>query len=143
MKKRKRNVKFRGSRTCGWGSTKKHRGGGSRGGRGLGGVKKQKKFHVTKYMPGHIGKRGFKSLGQRRIKPSVRAINLRDLVKISDKKEIDLKEFGYDKVLGTGTLEKALNVKARFFTKAAEEKITKAGGKVVKYAEAEVSEEVS
>lgn len=138
--KRKKNVKMRGRTTHGWGHRKKHRGAGSRGGKGMAGSKKQNKFRTITSKPGHIGKRGFKSLGQRRIKPAVRAINLRDLGRLAKENEIDLAKLGYDKVLGAGELGRPLAIKARFFTKAAEEKIAEAGGKVVRYgAETEVS----
>jgi len=131
-RKRKKIVKLRGSRTCGWGSAKKHRGAGSRGGRGLAGTKKHRKFWVMKNMPEHIGKRGFKSLTQRKLKQALKTINLRDIVKLTDKKDIDLIKLGYDKVLGAGHVEKPLKIRARFFTKTAEEKIIKAGGRVIK-----------
>jgi large subunit ribosomal protein L15 len=39
--RRKKNVKQRGSKTHGWGSMKKHRGAGNRGGRGKAGTGKR------------------------------------------------------------------------------------------------------
>ncbi len=132
--KRKKHVKMLGKRTHGYGSHKKHRGAGSKGGRGCAGSKKHKKTWILRYERGHLGKRGFKSLKQRNIKPVERAINLRNIEKLLEKgsMEIDLTELGYDKVLGSGEIEKPLVIKAKLFSKRAEEKIQKAGGKVAR-----------
>ncbi|HDD35803.1 MAG TPA: 50S ribosomal protein L15 [Candidatus Desulfofervidus auxilii] len=132
MGKRKKIIKKRGSKTCGHGMKKKHRGKGSRGGKGMAGLKDHKKFYMLKYMPDHIGKYGFKSLKKRKIIPEEKAINLRDIVKIASGKEIDVVELGFDKVLGAGKIEKPLIIKAKSFSKKAEEKILAAGGKAIK-----------
>jgi large subunit ribosomal protein L15 len=132
-KPKKKITKRRGAgRGQGWGSVKKHRGHGSKGGCGMAGSKKQNKFWVSRHKPGHLGKRGFKSVQQRGIKLSARCINLRDLEKLAEKgKELNLAEVGYDKILGTGQIKKAIIVKADSFTRIAKEKIEKAGGKIV------------
>lgn len=133
--KRKKIVKQRGHRTHGWGSPKKHRGKGSRGGKGHAGSNEHKRIWTMKNEPGRLGKRGFHSLRQRRIKPRVRAINLRDIQKIALKrglKEIDLKELGYSKLLGTGELKQKLTIKAGKFSESARKKTEKAGGKLLK-----------
>ena len=127
---------MRGSKTCGYGAKKKHRGKGSKGGKGLAGAMDHKRNKILKEIPEHIGKRGFKSLKQRKIKPKIKAINLRDLNKILEKlkekkEEINLKELGYDKVLGKGDLEKPLIIKAKSFSAKAKEKIEKIGGKAI------------
>jgi large subunit ribosomal protein L15 len=128
----KKTAKLRGSRTHGYGSHKKHRGGGSRGGRGMAGVKRQKKTWLLKHKPGHLGKSGFKSLKQRKLQPSDRVINVRDLAKLAaGNKEVDLAKLGYDKVLGGGSISVALTVKAGYFTESAKQKIEKANGKAV------------
>jgi large subunit ribosomal protein L15 len=132
---KKKSVKLRGSRTQGYGSAKKNRGKGNRGGKGMAGTKDHRKFSVAKYFPGHIGKHGFRSLSKRGLKPRPAAINLRDLEKLveeSKSKEIDLPKLGYDRVLGAGTISKPLAIKAFSFSKTAEEKIKKAGGTAVK-----------
>lgn len=129
--------KQRGYRTHGWGSQKKHRGGGSRGGRGRGGVEKHKRLWLLKKGE-KLGKSGFKSLQQRGLKKSEKSINLRDVVKLAaDKKEINLLEHGYERVLGTGDIKKPLKVKARHFSAKAKDKIECAGGKVIVYGAAE------
>jgi len=133
--KQKKVVKKRGSKTHGYGSKKKHRGAGSRGGRGMAGVTKHRKFWVMKNAPDHLGKRGFKTLTQRKIAsagPKTRAINLRDIERLAKGiKEVDLAKLGYDKVLSTGTLKRSLTIKAASFSEAAKEKIKKAGGRAV------------
>ena len=60
VRRAKKIRKKRGSRTCGYGITKKHRGAGSRGGRGKAGLLKHKKTWMIKYDPDHFGKKGFK-----------------------------------------------------------------------------------
>lgn len=132
MRKRKKIVKMRGSKTHGYGSEKKHRGRGSRGGGGMAGSKTHRKFMILKKKPGHIGKRGFSSLKKRKIKPSLKSLNVRDLPKLAEKGVVDLEAKGFDKVLGSGQLNEKLTVKARFFSARAEEKIIKAGGKAIK-----------
>ena len=132
MKKRKRVVKMRGSHTHGYGSKKKHRGGGSKGGKGLAGKFKHKKIFAMKYQPERFVKKRFKSMRQKNLAPMIRAINLRDIGKLSDKEEIDVTEFGYDKVLAAGALARPVTIKARLFSEYAVQKIEKAGGKAVK-----------
>lgn len=132
MRKRKKSIKLRGKKTHGYGSEKKHRGKGSHGGRGNAGSKSHKRFKFYKENPDHIGKFGFHSLRGKKAVPKIKSINLRELSKMASSGEIDLEAKGIDKVLGTGQLNAKLIVKARFFSAKAEEKITKAGGKVVK-----------
>ena len=132
IRQSKKTTKMRGSRTHGYGSHKKHRGGGSRGGRGMAGVNRQKKTWLLKHKPNHLGKRGFKSLAQRKLVDQKVAVNVRDLeVLAAGGKEIDLAKMGYDKVLGAGSINVALTVKADYFTETAKNKIEQAKGKVI------------
>jgi large subunit ribosomal protein L15 len=142
-RKSKKTAKLRGSRTHGWGSSKKHRGAGSRGGKGMAGVKRQKKTWLIKNKPGHLGKHGFKSLRQRKLRPAIKSVNVRELAKLAaGNKELDLKKLGYSKVLGGGSINVALTVKADYFTESAREKIEQAKGKaVIATAESEVTVE--
>lgn len=124
--------KKRGSRTCGYGITKKHRGGGSRGGRGNSGMMKHKKTWMVKYDPDHFGRKGFKV--PVKAKNIVNAINLRDLDILArklNKTEIDISEFGYDKVLSKGVPTQPLTIKAKKVVDRARKKIEETGGKVV------------
>jgi large subunit ribosomal protein L15 len=132
VRKRKKVRKLRGSRTHGWG--KNHRGAGSRGGRGKAGMLKHRKSWMLRYEPDHFGKVGFKVPPE--AKKRLKAINLRDidnLAKKLGKNEIDISEFGYDKVLSKGDLTQPLTIKAKKFSKKAKEKIEKAGGKAVEH----------
>lgn len=132
--------KMRGSRGCGFG-TQKHRGAGSRGGRGMAGSKTHKWSFVSKYMPDHIGSRGFKRPLQ--ITRDVNTINVGELnnglnqlleggmAELKDKKYIiNLKEMGYDKLLGSGNVTKPMEVTVDKSSESAVQKIEKAGGKV-------------
>jgi len=126
---RRKKKRRRGERTY-HGSHKKWRGGGSRGGRGKAGMHKHKWSYTVKYEPEHFGKRGFKRPFSRKIK----TINLKDLEKLIEKhgvKEIDLKELGYDKLLGSGKISIPLTVKVGSFTKLAKKKLEAVGGKII------------
>lgn len=129
IRKTRKIRKFRGKRNYGYGVHKKHRGGGSRGGRGKSGAHKHKWSYTVKYEPWRFGKRGFK---RSHITTKIKAINVGLLEKLAiDKKKINLTEFGYNKVLGSGKINVALEVTSEQFSKKAVEKIEAAGGKVV------------
>jgi large subunit ribosomal protein L15 len=127
----KKITKQRGKRTHGWGSQKKHRGGGSQGGKGRGGISKHKRLMFSKKGI-ELGKRGFKSLQQRGLRKTDKSINLRDIEKLAgDKKEINLMDHGYERVLGSGEIKKPLSIKAKHFSAKAKDKSAKAGGKII------------
>ena len=129
--KRKKVIGMRGGKTHGYGSKKKHRGGGSKGGRGQAGQFKHKKTFFKRW--GKAKQPRFKSLEHRGIRPTEgKAINLRDLIKLAgERTEIEASEFGYGKVLSAGVLDKPVTIKAKAFSERAKEKIEKAGGKAV------------
>ena len=129
MAKRKKVVRMRGSKTHGYGSKKKHRGKGSQGGKGNAGQFKHKKTFFKRW--GKEKQPRFKSLEQRDIRTKDKAINLGDLLKLTDKIEIDASEFGYGKVLSEGVLKKPVTIKAKSFSERAKAKIEAAGGKAV------------
>jgi large subunit ribosomal protein L15 len=131
MRKRRRHIKFLGSRTHGVGSHKKHRGKGSRGGKGYAGSTGHRFTWLVKYEPDHLGKMGFKSLGKRNIIKKPKAINIGDIQKLTAESEIDAKKLGYDKILGKGEVSRPLVVKADFFSGKARKKIENAGGKAM------------
>src|SRR3989338_10503867 len=92
--------KLRGRTSHGWGMKKKHRGGGSLGGRGYAGRHKHKYSYVTTKEPDWYGKKGFHSLKKR-----VRTINVGDIEEISNEKtEVDLSALGYSKLLSRGSV---------------------------------------
>jgi len=117
--------RLRGKRTHGKGNTKNNRGGGSNGGRGRGGSFKHK---FTKYAP-LIGVR--KLLKPRlKAKDRLEAITLTQLdLIIKDQTVIDLKQLGYDKILGTGNITKKVTIKnVKAITEVAKSKIEAIGG---------------
>ena len=132
--KRKR---LRGSRTNGWGSRKKHKGKGMKGGKGMAGTGKkagQKVIFVRKYFPeGYFGKKGFISRG---VGKRLKTINLENIKGKNGEANLE----GY-KVLGKGELREKLNVKADAFSESAKEKIEKAGGKAILLSESEETKE--
>ncbi len=133
---RKKVIKMRGSKTHGYGSKKKHRGKGSRGGKGLANIFKHKRVWVKKKRPDLLERNvGFKSLQQRGIRKGRNSINVSDLevlLKGKDlKKEIDLSDHGIDKLLGSGEIGIAVKVRVGSFTPKAGEKIQKAGGQII------------
>lgn len=144
---RSKRSRLRGARTCGYGSRKKHRGKGSKGGMGMAGTGKkagQKRTFVLKYFPNYFGKKGFTSRNKK-----LKAINLEDIQgklnhfiekKIAKKTpggiEINLK--GY-KVLGAGELKDKFLITADSFSENAKEKIIKSGSKIIGSARSENS----
>ena len=124
---KKKVQKMRGSKTHGYGAKKKHRGKGSRGGKGYAGSHKHKYSYITSYEPDHFGFKGFRSLRKKDI-----IINIRDLEKISkEKNELNLNEMGFTKLLSDGEISKALTIRIKKFSKKARAKIEKAGGKII------------
>lgn len=143
VRRKKKVRKFRGKRTYGYGSHKKHRGKGSRGGRGKAGLHKHKWSYTVKYAPEHFGKRGFKRPSA--VVKEIKAVNLKKLDQIAeklleqklaekedDKIKINVLKLGYKKVLGSGKLTKPLIIEAKYFSKQAIKKIEEAKGKAVK-----------
>ncbi len=136
--KRKKAGRFRGSKTHGYGSMKKNRGAGHRGGVGNAGTgkradtKKPSIWADTSY----FGKHGF----NRNNTANVEAINISfiesyldrfDAKVTKDKVEIDLTKEGFDKLLGTGNPTKKYVIKVEYVSTRAKEKIESAGGEIV------------
>ncbi len=134
VRKKKKVRKMRGSKTHGYGSKKKHRGKGSKGGKGFAGSKDHKKQKVLMLDPEHFGKRGFKrgfypNIKRKREREKV--ITLRELDKIAEEgKEINLIELGYKKVISKGTITKPVKIKVAQITENAKAKIEAVGGTV-------------
>lgn len=128
IKFRKKNIRQRGRKTHGWGSKKKHRGGGSQGGHGFGGSHKHKFSLIVTKMPEHFGYKGFVS----RKKKTGKEININEAIKLAGgKNELNLTEHGYTKLLGSGIVSKPMTISVAKFSKKAKEKIEKAGGKII------------
>jgi large subunit ribosomal protein L15 len=126
---RKKVRKQRGKRWHGWGSKKKHRGKGSKGGKGAAGMCKHKWSYVTSKAKEHFGYKGFVPPRKKDLK----IINLDDVAKLlkPDQKEIDLIALGYTKLLGRGEIAVPLIIKVPSASRAAIEKVEKTGGKVI------------
>lgn len=134
-RRRTKKSRLRGSHTHGWGSKKKHRGSGNRGGAGQAGTGKRaqsKKPRIwgTRY----FGKFERVSLNRKKI-----AINVGDLESFAVDKQIklengkynvDLGHFGVSRLIGKGFVEKIFAVKVPHASPSAKEKIVKAGGTV-------------
>jgi large subunit ribosomal protein L15 len=81
-----------------------------------------------KYMPGHWGMHGFNR------HPKLRnvnvSINLMQVSQMAEGDSIDLTEMGYDKLLGSGRIDRALNISVASASARAIEKVEAAGGSV-------------
>lgn len=131
--KRKKKVKMRGSKTHGWGSKKKHRGSGNRGGFGMAGTGKRahhKKPTIIKLygnLKNYFGKKGFRR--PQKIIINENAINIEELEKLPQT-EINLESLGYTKLLGKGNPTRKYEIIVKSFSKKAKDKIEKLGGKI-------------
>ncbi len=149
VNKRKKNSRHRGSWTHGWGEKKKHRGAGSRGGRGNAGSGKRADTNNPTYqkIEGYFGKYGFvrpnalpRVIG---INVSTLESNLASFVAdgIATKKGtsyvVDLTKTKYGKLLGSGAITVAVEVTVAAASAAAVSKIEAAKGKVVQTAPVE------
>jgi large subunit ribosomal protein L15 len=138
--RRKKSTKFRAHTTHGWGSMKKRRGAGNRGGRGMAGTGKraaQKKQSILKeFGNAYFGKHGFKTPASK-LKNKIKTINIGYInskldilgTKKGDTYIIDLSKF--DKILARGDLTNKVEITCKSFSTKAAEKIESLGGKVV------------
>jgi len=136
VNKRKKNTRMRAKTTHGYGSMKKNRGAGNRGGRGLAGTGKradQKKPTILKlYGLAYFGKHGFKN--QRRVGKTRKILNISQVNKELNKKEGNFYVFDaskYDRILGTGDVKEKIKITCKSFSKLALDKIKKAGGEAI------------
>ena len=144
VNKRKKVVRYRGSKTHGGGSMKKRRGAGNRGGRGLAGSGKRAGHKVQQILKrfgkGYLGKKGFTSKSRSRVK----GINLKNIEtnlnkymeqgfikKEKDIYSIELAKLGYNKLLGSGQVNNKFKIITKYFSKKAKEKVERMGGEVV------------
>ena len=142
MNLRKKSSRHRGSWTHGHGEKKKHRGAGSRGGRGNAGSGKRgdaKKPSFWKIKGYHAGKKGFTNPAANKIQTiTITKLNS-TILKLVDnglatKKcntfVVNCKPLGIDKLLGTGPPLFAFELVVSSATKGAIQKVEEAGGKV-------------
>jgi large subunit ribosomal protein L15 len=121
--------RLRGSRTNAYGQIGQHRHSGSRGGHGNAGLHKHKWSWTVKFDPDHFGRDPFHPPGYPR--PST-WLNVGDLDGVSKGNlKLDLAAMGFEKLLGSGRVTRAYEIKVGLFTKKAQAKIEAAGGKVL------------
>lgn len=143
VRRRKKSRKLRGAtRTHGYGRIGQHRKSGSRGGKGAAGMHKHMWSWVIKYAPTWFGKHGFNRPPE--LVAMIKAINVGELDELAAKLEagsqavkedgkivIDVRNYGFNKVLGAGKITRPLKVITPYITGRAKEKIEAAGGEVV------------
>jgi large subunit ribosomal protein L15 len=106
------------------------RGAGLRGGKGNAGLLKHKWMHMTKYMPDHFGRHGFKR--PQSILKDIKTINVGQLEeRFPGKNDIDLGKEGYDKLLGGGKLNKKYKIKVNSASEKALMKVEEKGGEII------------
>ncbi len=144
MATRQRKVRrLRGSRTHGWGTSGQHRGSGMRGGSGQAGRYRHKRSRLIRTKEysemRYAGKKGFISVAQKqRQERSLNLVQLTGLVTQLTRENrlktensvpvVDLRELGYAKLLGTGSVSQALRVKVGKCSESALRKLKEAGG---------------
>lgn len=124
--------KLRGSRTHGYGQIGQHRHSGKQGGHGAAGLHKHKWSWMLINDPKHYGRDPFKVPGGNRVG---RWINVGDLERLATEDEgpisVDLASIGVEKLLGSGIVKRAFNIKVQAYTEGAKKKLEEAGGKIV------------
>ena len=128
--------KFRGSRNHGWGQVAQHRASGHKGGLGQSGMLKHHFSTMLKEDPKHFGHNSNNPPTRNIIKKWVGIRDLDDLYLRSGKQEdskkiLDLKDLGFNKLLGGGKVKNAYSIKIDQFTAKAEEKVKNAGGELL------------
>ncbi len=144
--KRKKNKRMRGAKTThGFGSKKKNRGAGNRGGKGMAGTGKRadqkKPTIINLYGNSYYGKKGFKR--PQEVQSHIKAINIEYLdshlthfvtqglvTKEGDSFVVDLEKLGYQKLLGKGKMRHKVKVRAPSVSASAMSKIQESGGEV-------------
>eukprot|EP00344_Euplotes_crassus_P001631 CAMPEP_0196995858 /NCGR_PEP_ID=MMETSP1380-20130617/1881_1 /TAXON_ID=5936 /ORGANISM="Euplotes crassus, Strain CT5" /LENGTH=144 /DNA_ID=CAMNT_0042411657 /DNA_START=16 /DNA_END=450 /DNA_ORIENTATION=+ len=133
----KKNRKKRGHVSAGHGRVGKHR--KHPGGRGNAGGQHHHRINMDKYHPGYFGKVGMRYFHKTTQKYHCPTINLDKIHTILSKNHlkaqpkgaivIDCLKAGFHKVLGKGNPpNRPLVVRAKYFSKSAEDKIKAAGG---------------
>ena len=121
--------RYRGMRTHGYGQVGQHRHSGKQGGHGNAGLHKHKWSWLVQNDPDHFGRDPFRRPG-----PTVQSTwaNVGNLDALAaGAKSIDLASMGITKLLGSGKVGAAYEVKVGSITKRAQAKIEAAGGKIV------------
>ena len=115
-------------RTHGYGQVGQHRYSGKQGGHGQAGLHKHKWSWTIVYDPDHFGRDPFRPPGSTKPEAWVNVGELDSIAKGS--KSLDLTSMGIKKLLGSGKVTGAYEVKVAAMTKRAQAKLEAAGGKV-------------
>ena len=142
VNKRKKNSRQRGAQTHGWGSMKKHRGAGNRGGVGNAGSGKRADSKKPSFWKGRksAGKYGFVNRGRLKVLKAVNTLTLERalpdwLLKDFAKEEnggvsVNLKKAGYSKLISKGRVGRKLFVTCDSASSKAVKEVEAAGGSV-------------
>lgn len=141
VNRRKKDTRQRGSHTHGWGSKKKHRGSGNRGGKGMAGTGKRsdaKKPSI--WQEEYFGKRGFvnkTALRHKGVNVEYLDRNIEKLagLNLAKQKEgsyaVNIADLGFDKLLGKGKVARKMAITAEFASARAIDAVKAAGGEVL------------
>ena len=142
MQKRtpKRALKMRGNRSQGYGHAKGHRAAGQRGGKGMAGSSKH--FYQKRLQddPHYFGKWGFKR--PQKLLENISVVNIGEIDEAAERLvarnvatktgkaySIDVSKLGVDRILGSGKVNRKLNLTGvKSITPGARGKVTAAGG---------------
>lgn len=141
FKRRKKNVRQRGTTTHGWGSMKKHRGAGHRGGRGNAGSGKRGDAKKPSYWKdlSRYGKRGFTSkqpvkgaaVNVGHLSSAAARMAREGLITARDNAyQMNLANLGIDRLLGAGVVQEKMYITVASASPKAIAKVEKAGGSV-------------
>jgi large subunit ribosomal protein L15 len=121
--------RYRGMRTHGYGQIGQHRHSGKQGGHGNAGLHKHKWSWMIINDPDHFGRDPFRPPGH--LKPD-RWVNVGQLDTLAaGGKSLNLASMGIGKLLGSGEVSGAYEIRVDSFTKKAQAKIEAAGGKIL------------
>ena len=141
LNKKRKSVRLRGHHTHGYGSKKKHRGSGHRGGVGMAGTGKradQKKPRIWKDKK-YFGRHGFTSVGKTDFKPLTlfyiddhfdALLKSGKIKPENDLYILDLKDLKRNKLLGSGKVSRKYKIVCDYASGSALSKVEAAGGVV-------------
>lgn len=125
---------MRGSRTHGYGQIGQHRHSGKQGGHGNAGLHKHKWSWMVINDPNHFSKDQYAVPGAHKVSKWLNVGELEGMAKEGARDgpvTVDLTSMGVEKLLGSGAVKHAFNVKVESFTERAKTKVEEAGGKIV------------
>lgn len=134
MPTRTRKVRrLRGSRTHGYGQIGQHRHSGKQGGHGNAGLHKHKWSWMVIHDPNHFRKDQYAVPGAHKVSKWLNVGELEGMTTGKDKARVslDLTSMGVEKLLGSGQVTRAFNIRVESFTERAKTKVEEAGGKIV------------